>query len=148
MEELSKPKLSQQCLGCFIFLFKFIMNICSQKPIVIDNNHSITTHVKTPFLNFTWKFIFRYNSNRTYNDLHFFKAHGTFIGRIRLESKKPQQVPIDSEIHFGASTRIYIIRERPQPISGQLNDEKDKHGEELEGSLLGLPETETELDVS
>jgi hypothetical protein len=64
-----------------------------------------------------------------------------------LESKKPQQVPIDSEIHFGASTRIYIIRERPQPISGQVTDEKDKRGEDLEGSLLGLPETETELDV-
>ncbi|XP_071151672.1 nuclear inhibitor of protein phosphatase 1-like, partial [Mytilus edulis] len=73
-------------------------------------------------------------------------THGTFIGRIRLESKKPQQVPIDSEIHFGASTRLYIIRERPQPISGQMNDDKDKRGEDLEGSLLGLPETETELD--
>ena len=73
-------------------------------------------------------------------------THGTYIGRIRLESKKPQQVPIDSEIHFGASTRIYIIRERPQPISGQVTDEKDKRGEDLEGSLLGLPETETELD--
>lgn len=76
-----------------------------------------------------------------------FSAHGTFIGRIRLESKKPQQVPIDSEIHFGASTRIYIIRERPQPMSGQVTDDKDKRGEDLEGSLLGLPETETELDV-
>lgn len=76
-----------------------------------------------------------------------FVAHGTFIGRIRLESKKPQQVPIDSEIHFGASTRMYIIRERPQPLSGGLGDDKEKRGEDLEGSLLGLPETETELDV-
>ena len=75
-------------------------------------------------------------------------AHGTHIGHIRLENKKPQQVPIDSEIHFGASTRIYVIRERPQPISGQVLEEKDKRGEELEGGLLGLPETETELDVS
>lgn len=41
-------------------------------------------------------------------------VHGTYIGRIGLESNKPQQVPIDSEIHFGASTRIYVIRERPQ----------------------------------
>ncbi|KAK3091286.1 hypothetical protein FSP39_018651 [Pinctada imbricata] len=73
-------------------------------------------------------------------------THGTHIGHIRLESKKPQQVPIDSEIHFGASTRIYIIRERPQPISSQVLEEKDKRGEELEGGLLGLPETETELD--
>ena len=72
-------------------------------------------------------------------------AHGTFIGHIRLESKKPQQVPLDSEIHFGASTRIYIIRERPQPMA--QGEEGDKQGEK-EGNLLGLPETETELDVS
>ena len=71
-------------------------------------------------------------------------AHGTWIGRIRLESRKPQQVPLDSEIHFGASTRIYVIRERPQPLA--QGDEPDKQGEK-EGNLLGLPETETELDV-
>ena len=79
--------------------------------------------------------------------LLFFSAHGTFIGSIRLEGKKPQQVPIDSEIHFGASTRKYIIRERPQTIQHNLTTD-EKTGEEIEGGLLGLPETETELDVS
>ena len=73
-------------------------------------------------------------------------AHGTFIGSIRLEGKKPQQVPIDSEIHFGASTRMYVIRERPQTIAPTVPSD-DKMGEEIEGGLLGLPETETELDV-
>lgn len=73
-------------------------------------------------------------------------THGTHIGHIRLESRKPQQVPIDSEIHFGASTRLYIIRERPQAITGQLSDDNEKRREDLEGGLLGLPETETELD--
>lgn len=43
-------------------------------------------------------------------------VHGTFIGKIRLEPHKPQQVPLDSELHFGASTRMYIIRERPNPL--------------------------------
>lgn len=62
-----------------------------------------------------------------------------------MESKKPQQIPIDSEIHFGASTRIYVIRERPQNI-GQ-GDEQENKGDK-EGNLLGLPENETELDVS
>ncbi|KAK3612703.1 hypothetical protein CHS0354_042230 [Potamilus streckersoni] len=71
-------------------------------------------------------------------------THGTYIGHIRLESKKPQHVPIDSEIHFGASSRIYVIRERPQPL-GPGADEKEKR-EDQDGSLLGLPETETELD--
>jgi nuclear inhibitor of protein phosphatase 1 len=74
----------------------------------------------------------------------FISAHGTYIGHIRLESRKPQQIPIDSELHFGASTRIYTIRERPQNI-GQ-GDEPEKQGEK-DGNLLGLPENETELDV-
>ncbi|XP_064606953.1 nuclear inhibitor of protein phosphatase 1-like [Liolophura sinensis] len=73
-------------------------------------------------------------------------THGTHIGHIRLESRKPQQVPIDSEIHFGASTRIYIIRERPQSLSGSLAEEKERKGEEIDRKLLGLPDTEPELD--
>lgn len=72
-------------------------------------------------------------------------THGTFIGTIRLELNKPQQVPLDSELHFGASTRIYIIRERPNTIAPTVPSD-DKMGDELEGGLLGLPETETELD--
>jgi nuclear inhibitor of protein phosphatase 1 len=75
-------------------------------------------------------------------------AHGTFIGSLRLEAKKPQQVPIDSQIHFGASTRIYIIRERPQNkpnVSGAANVTTS---DDVEGGLLGLPEVEGELDVS
>ena len=71
-------------------------------------------------------------------------AHGTYIGHIRLESRKPQQIPIDTEIHFGASTRMYVIRERPQNI-GQ-GEENDMQGEK-EGNLMGLPENELELDV-
>lgn len=77
-----------------------------------------------------------------------FLAHGTFIGTLRLEGYKPTQLPIDSSFHFGASTRNYIIRERPQTGMRPIIDEIEKAGEETEGGLLGLPETETELDVS
>lgn len=73
-------------------------------------------------------------------------THGTYIGSIRLESNKPTQLPVDSKFHFGASTRIYILRERPQKSSRSATDDLEKKGEELEGGLLGLPETETELD--
>lgn len=73
-------------------------------------------------------------------------THGTYIGSIRIESNKPTQLPIDSIFHFGASTRMYIIRERPQAGTKSLSEEKEKTGEEIEGGLLGLPETETELD--
>lgn len=73
-------------------------------------------------------------------------THGTYIGSIRLEPNKPTQLPVDSKFHFGASTRIYILRERPQKANRSATDDLEKKNEELEGGLLGLPETETELD--
>ncbi|XP_075225247.1 nuclear inhibitor of protein phosphatase 1 isoform X1 [Lycorma delicatula] len=73
-------------------------------------------------------------------------THGTFIGSMRIESHKPTQLPIDSVFHFGASTRNYIIRERPQTGPRPIIEELEKASEEAEGALLGLPETETELD--
>ncbi|XP_022669340.1 nuclear inhibitor of protein phosphatase 1-like [Varroa jacobsoni] len=60
-------------------------------------------------------------------------THGTFIGSIRLESQKPTQLPVDAKFHFGASTRIYVLRERPQ-------------NKEEEGISVELPESELELD--
>lgn len=88
-------------------------------------------------------------------------AHGTFIGSIKLDPNKPQQVFIDSELKFGASTRTYIIRERPQANkhfpsmlvnsnNNNLNDSmskeetEDYHNSSL--NLSALPETEAELD--
>jgi hypothetical protein len=71
-------------------------------------------------------------------------AHGSYIGSIRIEANKPTQLPIDSQFHFGASTRVYILREKPN----QKNSTIDANPEEIDSGLLGLPETETELDVS
>lgn len=75
-----------------------------------------------------------------------FLAHGTFLGHIRLEAHKPQQIPIDSTMSFGASTRTYTIREKPQSQGTSGSGEKTGDDEELKG-LLGLPEEETELEV-
>jgi hypothetical protein len=88
------------------------------------------------------------SSSYCLNHFFLFIAHGTFIGSLRLESHKPTQLPIDSTFHFGASTRYYIIRERPQTGARPIIEELEKTSEEAEGGLLGLPETETELDVS
>ncbi|TRY93674.1 hypothetical protein DNTS_001123 [Danionella cerebrum] len=75
-------------------------------------------------------------------------THGTFLGHIRLEPNKPQQVPIDSTVSFGASTRVYTIREKPQTqTGGGVTDGKIGDEEELKG-LLGLPQEETELEVN
>ncbi|KAI8432836.1 hypothetical protein MSG28_013769 [Choristoneura fumiferana] len=71
-------------------------------------------------------------------------THGTYIGQMRLEAHKPTQLPIDSNFHFGASTRNYIIRERPTGNARGIME--DLPSTETEGALLGLPETQTELD--
>lgn len=81
-------------------------------------------------------------------------AHGTFIGSIKLDANKPQQVFIDSELKFGASTRTYIVRERPQAnkhfpsmLMNASNDSILKEDtEEYHNSSLNLPENEAELD--
>ncbi|KAH9280561.1 Nuclear inhibitor of protein phosphatase 1 [Echinococcus granulosus] len=76
-------------------------------------------------------------------------VHGTFIGRIKLEPERPQQVPVDSEIHFGASTRVYIIRERPNPIINSSTAEADrliKEAADATGNANKLPQSEVELD--
>nr|CAG4638489.1 EOG090X07CE [Cyclestheria hislopi] len=75
-------------------------------------------------------------------------THGTFIGSLRIEGDKPTQLPIDSTFHFGASTRQYIIRERPQTASRPILEELEEEAkaEHHDGGLLGLPETEMELD--
>jgi nuclear inhibitor of protein phosphatase 1 len=69
---------------------------------------------------------------------------------MRIESQKPTQLPIDSTFHFGASTRYYTIRERPQTATRPILEELEEEAktEYQDGGLLGLPETETELDVS
>ncbi|XP_031441571.1 protein phosphatase 1, regulatory subunit 8a isoform X2 [Clupea harengus] len=73
-------------------------------------------------------------------------THGTFLGHIRLEPHKPQQVPIDSTMSFGASTRLYTLREKPQSQpNATAGDSKGVEDEELKG-LLGLPEEETDLE--
>lgn len=79
--------------------------------------------------------------------INFVTAHGTFIGTLRLEPHKPTQLQINSTFHFGASTRRYILRERPS--AGQRNSimEDLPMNETSDGALLGLPESQTELDV-
>jgi len=74
-------------------------------------------------------------------------THGTFIGNFRIERQKPTQLPVDSTFRFGESTRKYIIRERPKTSHRPVMDELEKGSVDMEGAaLLGLPETENELD--
>ena len=74
-------------------------------------------------------------------------THGTYIGNMRLEANKPTQLPINSTFHFGASTRYYIIREKPQTGTKIIIDEIEKSTEDQDATgLLGLPDSEIELD--
>lgn len=80
--------------------------------------------------------------------LNYIVAHGTFIGNIRLESHKPTQLHMNSQFHFGASTRSYILRERPTTGVRPNIMEDIPLSDAPEGALLGLPESQSELDVS
>ncbi|KXJ21219.1 nuclear inhibitor of protein phosphatase 1 [Exaiptasia diaphana] len=73
-------------------------------------------------------------------------THGTFIGTIRIEKQKPTQVQVDSVIRFGASTRSYTLREKPTGSSKGEKDMGDENEENNQAGLLGLPESDTELD--
>ncbi len=66
---------------------------------------------------------------------------------MRLEAHKPTQVPLDSTLSFGASTRTYVLRERPPVVLPLITSEGDEEGVEG-GTLLGLPELDNDLDVS
>jgi nuclear inhibitor of protein phosphatase 1 len=76
-------------------------------------------------------------------------AHGTYIGSLRLDGHKPTQLPIGTTFHFGASTRLYVLREKPanSSISASIMEELERAAADGEGGLLGLPETDSELDV-
>ncbi|CAI8039451.1 Nuclear inhibitor of protein phosphatase 1 [Geodia barretti] len=74
-------------------------------------------------------------------------THGTFVGTMRLEANKPTQIPIDTTLSFGASTRTYTLRERPQTVTMVMGEEGGG-GEGEGGTLLGLPELDTDVDVS
>ena len=55
-------------------------------------------------------------------------------------------MPVDSVFRFGESTRKYVLRERPRSMHRPIMEELEKTGSESDGGLLGLPETENELD--
>eukprot|EP00057_Strongylocentrotus_purpuratus_P001446 XP_001199058.2 PREDICTED: nuclear inhibitor of protein phosphatase 1 [Strongylocentrotus purpuratus] len=76
-------------------------------------------------------------------------THGTFLGSICLEIQKPQQIPVDSVIRFGASSRSYILREKPQTtvsvtVKPSDSDVLDKNEDDMSSGLLGLPEEEND----
>ena len=80
--------------------------------------------------------------------MHAYVGHGTFVGTMRLEAHKPTQIPLDTTIRFGASTRSYTLRERPQVSMAIITDGEGGMLEEGEGgTLLGLPELDNEIDV-
>ncbi|GAV02688.1 protein phosphatase 1 regulatory subunit 8 [Ramazzottius varieornatus] len=66
-------------------------------------------------------------------------THGTFVGNIRLEPNKPQQLFSDTSFHFGASTRQYLVKEKVKPDDKTTEDGKKK-------VEVVLPTNEKELE--
>lgn len=72
-------------------------------------------------------------------------THGTFIGSIKLEAHKPTQLPPGSEIHFGASTRVFVLREKPQGSKDGKTTIDGSSISKTEGEAP-LPDDDNELD--
>jgi len=66
--------------------------------------------------------------------------HGSFIRNLRLEGHKPTPIPFDTSFHFGASTRYYVLKERP-PLPGPA----DTAAAEDE-NVINLPREQEKLD--
>ncbi|KAH0513364.1 MAP7 domain-containing protein 2 [Microtus ochrogaster] len=64
-------------------------------------------------------------------------THDAFLGHIRVEPHKPQEIPIDSAVSFGASTRAYTLREKPQTLPSAVKGDEKMGGEDDE--LKGKP---------
>ncbi len=73
------------------------------------------------------------------------EAHGTFVGTIRIDAEQPQHLMVDQSFHFGASTRRYVLREKPAGPSFPKGTADFQKAEAAK--LLGLPESEEEMDV-
>ena len=81
-------------------------------------------------------------------------THGTFLGNVQLEHERPMQLAVDDSFSFGASTRSWVLRQKPTAQASlscdtSLNTSNvSESGAENESnlSLLGLPEGENELD--
>ena len=87
--------------------------------------------------------------NKHHSFCSFFVAHGTFIGSVRVDPHQPVQVQVDSTLSFGASTRCFTLRERPNMQSAMSNNSNTNQDDADVGmrGLLGLPEEDTELNV-
>lgn len=75
-------------------------------------------------------------------------VHGTFLRHIQLEPNRPMQLAIEDTFHFGASTRTWTLREKPT-TAADVSMNQSITGSEVsdgDGSLIGLPENENELD--
>ncbi|VDN06916.1 unnamed protein product [Thelazia callipaeda] len=72
-------------------------------------------------------------------------CHGTFVGKVRIESKQPVFIDVDSIFHFGASTRRYILRAKLDSADDD-DDEGNKDMLPEEHELENLTEYNTALN--
>lgn len=72
-------------------------------------------------------------------------THGTFIGKMQIEAHKPTLLPVDSQFHFGHSTRVYVLRARPQMPNIPIMEEFENDDENVENESHNL-ENELALD--
>ncbi|CDW58100.1 nuclear inhibitor of protein phosphatase 1 [Trichuris trichiura] len=75
-------------------------------------------------------------------------THGTFIGNVKLEAHKPEPLGFDQNFRFGASTRTYILCEKPPPADAMKLLDQNSGESSILNSLVDLTGESSALDVS
>ncbi|KFD61204.1 hypothetical protein M514_00842 [Trichuris suis] len=78
----------------------------------------------------------------------FATAHGTFIGNVKLEAHKPEPLGFDQNFRFGASTRTYILCEKPPSADAVKLLDQNSGESSILNSIVDLAGESSALDVS
>lgn len=118
-----------RCFQTFSCQCNILLNICTVIPAFCFYSLSQCPSKAVP------------RRNRGIHEMFLFQHTGPSWDKYAW-NHKPQQVPLDSTMSFGASAWVYILREKPK-TQGSAAPGEDK---ELK-CLLGLPKEEMELNV-
>ncbi|KHJ40382.1 hypothetical protein D918_09574 [Trichuris suis] len=72
--------------------------------------------------------------------------HGTFIGNVKLEAHKPEPLGFDQNFRFGASTRTYILCEKPPSADAVKLLDQNSGESSILNSIVDLAGESSALD--
>uniref|UniRef100_A0A0N5BZL0 FHA domain-containing protein n=1 Tax=Strongyloides papillosus TaxID=174720 RepID=A0A0N5BZL0_STREA len=74
-------------------------------------------------------------------------SHGTFCGKVKLQPFTPMFLNVNDDFHFGASSRHFVVREKPKETIIKMPEEGDENAiSAAEEQLACLTEYNTTLN--